>query len=200
MRTIIIGSGHGSNCRRLLECESADLLNSAKIVAVFSNNKSSGILKVAKDFGVHANYPGPYISALESESLLPHECDTNWINEVDKFKPALIVLAGFMRILSSSFIEHFNSRVINLHPSLLPSFPGKNAIENALESGVKVSGCTVHWVTADLDSGPIIDQSPVRIDDKETKESLASKIQKIEHDLLPRVVAGISTGVYKPPN
>ena len=102
-----------------------------------------------------------------------------------------------MRIIQPSFIEAVNGRMINLHPSLLPSFPGMNGIGQAFDHGVKVTGCTVHWVTPALDAGPIIDQKEVRIDEKDTLKMLEKKMHIIEHQLLPDVVARLSKGQIK---
>ena len=110
----------------------------------------------------------------------------------DSLEGADIVLAGFMKIVSQRFIDSFNSKIINLHPSLLPCFRGLNAIKQAWDAGVKITGCTVHWVSSELDGGPIIAQAPVRIMSSDTIESTTAKVQAAEHMLLPSVVADIA--------
>ena len=107
--------------------------------------------------------------------------------------------AGFMRIIGPRFIEAFQGRVLNLHPSLLPSFKGAHGIRDAFEYGVKVTGCTVHWVTPQLDAGPVIEQKTVRIENSDTLPLLEKKIHAAEHQLLPEVVAGLSKGAIPLP-
>ena len=104
----------------------------------------------------------------------------------------LIVLAGFMRVLKMPFLSKFEGKIINLHPSLLPSFPGLDGIGQAFRRGVKITGCTVHYVTLDVDGGPIIDQAAVRIETNDTLDSLAAKVHAAEHALLPAVIARLS--------
>jgi phosphoribosylglycinamide formyltransferase-1 len=117
-----------------------------------------------------------------------------YIERIRSFSPKLIVLAGFMRILSPAFIDAFEGKIINLHPSLLPSFKGAHGIRDAYDYGVKVTGCSVHWVTPALDGGPILDQKTVRIDAADTLELLEKKVHIAEHQLLPSVVARLSKG------
>jgi len=185
MKTIILGSGKGSNCQAILDSYSAGLLNSSKIVAVVSDRESSGILEVANASSIPATYLGNY------ERNNP-SIDRKWIKELKKSNPDLIVLAGFMSVLSNDFIEAFHSRIINLHPSLLPSFPGLNAIRKAWVKGVKITGCTVHWVSPEIDSGKIIAQAPVRIMPSDTLDSVTAKVHAAEHMLLPSVIAQLS--------
>ena len=104
----------------------------------------------------------------------------------------MIVLAGFMRVLKLPFLTKFEGKIINLHPSLLPSFPGLDAIGQAFRRGVKITGCTVHYVTLDVDGGPIIDQAAVRVEEADTIESLSEKVHAAEHALLPGVIARLS--------
>ena len=107
-------------------------------------------------------------------------------------QPDLVVLAGFMRVLKPGFLNAFAGKIINLHPSLLPSFPGLDGIGQAWRRGVKVTGCTVHGVTAEVDGGPILDQAVVRIEPGDSLESLTAKVHAAEHELLPRVIARLS--------
>jgi phosphoribosylglycinamide formyltransferase-1 len=151
-----MGSGKGTNCYSLLDAFASGLLNTTEIIGVFSDNPNSGILDIAKGAKIPGLYLGPY-------DRLNAEKDKSWIDEIKNLNPDLIVLAGFMRVLSKQFIEAFDSRIINLHPSLLPCFRGLNAIKQAWDAGVKITGCTVHWVSPDLDCGEIIAQAPVRV-------------------------------------
>ena len=192
MKTIILGSGNGTNCQALLDAFSDGLLGTTEIVAVFSDRQNSGILKCAEKAGIYSSYLGKYPRIQENE--LSHFIieEDHWITAIKSKQPDLIVLAGFMKIVSQRFIDSFNSKIINLHPSLLPCFRGLNAIKQAWDAGVKITGCTVHWVSSELDGGPIIAQAPVRIMSSDTIESTTAKVQAAEHMLLPSVVADIA--------
>lgn len=187
---VILGSGRGSNAEALLKAEASKKLGAANIAAVISDHEDAGILALGQKFKV----PAIYIDPQRKGGYLSEEAEQAYIERIEKFSPKLIVLAGFMRILRKPFIEAFGGRVINLHPSLLPSFKGANGIQDAFDYGVKVTGCTVHWVTPALDAGPIVDQKEVRIDDSDTVELLAKKVHIVEHQLLPDVVARLSKG------
>jgi len=130
--------------------------------------------------------PGPFKTKFDDAG------EARYIEAIRKCAADLIVLAGFMRILKPGFIEAFPQRIINLHPSLLPSFPGLDAIGQAWRRGVKITGCTVHRVTSDVDGGPIIDQATVQIVPDDTLETLEAKVHAAEHALLPAVVARLS--------
>jgi phosphoribosylglycinamide formyltransferase-1 len=120
--------------------------------------------------------------------------EDRFIAAVHSAQADLVVLAGFMRVIKPKFLAAFSGKIINLHPSLLPNFPGLDGIGQALRSGVKVTGCTVHGVSAEVDGGPIIDQAKVEIALDETFDSLANKIHAAEHALLPAVIARLSRG------
>ena len=192
MKTIILGSGNGTNCQALLDAFSAGLLGPAEIVAVFSDRQNSGILKCAEKAGIHSSYLGKYPPIQENESSQYIIEEDHWISAIKSKQPDLIVLAGFMKIVSQRFIDSFNSKIINLHPSLLPCFRGLDAIKQAWHAGVKITGCTVHWVSSELDGGSIIAQAPVRIMSSDTIESTTAKVHAAEHMLLPSVVAEIA--------
>ncbi len=190
MKTVILGSGQGTNARAIVQAKTSQLLGNAEIVAILSDKRDSGILKIAQSHNIANRYLDPG----SSNSRFDENSEKSWIETIKEYEPDLIVLAGFMRILSPLFIDTFHGRILNLHPSLLPSFMGLDAIKQAFDHGVKISGCTVHWVNEDLDGGRIIAQAPVRIMQGDTLEIVRQKIQGVEHMLLPAVVRDLSIG------
>ena len=188
MRVVILGSGRGSNAAAMLEAQQAGRLGHARVVAIFSDQAGAGILALGARFDVRAEFvdPAPFKTKLEGEG------EARFIAAVKAAQADLVVLAGFMRVLKPGFLHAFAGRIINLHPSLLPSFPGLDGIGQAWRRGVKITGCTVHGVTPEVDGGPIIDQAAVRIDPGDTLESLTEKIHAAEHALLPAVIARLS--------
>ena len=187
---VVLGSGRGSNAEALLKAAEAKKLGAARIAALISDQEIAGILDLGQKYSV----PAIYLDPGSKKARLDAEAEAVYIERIRSFNPQLIVLAGFMRLLSASFIEAFEKKIINLHPSLLPSFPGVDGIGQAFRHGVKITGCTVHWVTPELDAGPIIDQKAVRIEDNESEEVFSRKLHIAEHCLLPDVVARLSTG------
>jgi phosphoribosylglycinamide formyltransferase-1 len=166
----------------------AGQLGRAEVVQLFSDQPEAGILALGPRFGVPATYldPAPFKTKLDGEG------EQRYIAAIQACRPDLVVLAGFMRVIKPAFLAAFAGKIINLHPSLLPSFPGLDGIGQAWRRGVKVAGCTVHYVTAEVDGGPIIDQAVVRIEAADTPESFARKIHAAEHTLLPVVIARLS--------
>ncbi|MFT4902230.1 MAG: phosphoribosylglycinamide formyltransferase-1 [Lentimonas sp.] len=193
---VILGSGRGSNAEALLKAEVKKKLGAAKIAAIISDCEDAGILQLGQKFSV----PAIYIDPRQTGARLSPEAEAAYIERIQSFSPKLIVLAGFMRIMSHKFIDAFEGQVINLHPSLLPSFPGTHGIQQAYQHGVKITGCTVHWVTAALDAGSIIEQKSVRIDESDTLDLLTKKVQIAEHGLLPTVIELLSKGKIKSPS
>lgn len=189
MRVVILGSGRGSNAEAILQAEKEGRLGRARVVAVFSDQREAGILALGPRFGVPARFvdPAPFKTKLEGEG------ERRMIDAVREAGAELVVLAGFMRVLKPGFLGAFEGRIINLHPSLLPSFPGLDGIGQAFRRGVKITGCTVHKVTLEVDGGPILDQAAVRIEKDDTIDTLAKRIHAAEHALLPAVVARLST-------
>jgi phosphoribosylglycinamide formyltransferase 1 len=188
MRVVILGSGRGSNAEAILQAQQAGQLGRARVVALFSDKPDAGILALGPRFGVPASYldPAPFKTKLEGEG------ETRFIAAVRAAQPDLVVLAGFMRVIKPGFLAAFAGKIINLHPSLLPSFPGLDGIGQAFRRGVKVTGCTVHGVTAEVDGGPILDQATVRVAPGDTLATLAAKVHAAEHALLPAVIARLS--------
>jgi phosphoribosylglycinamide formyltransferase-1 len=180
----ILGSGKGSNCRAILErIRSGKLAAEARIVV--SDVLDAPILDMAKEFGVANAYlpPGKFHTRLEptiEEQLVKMLLDAG---------VELVVLAGFMRVLHQPMLKAFPRRIINIHPSLLPKFPGLEAWNQALLAGETVTGCTVHYVDEQIDHGQILGQREVRILPNDTKESLHARIQVTERELYPAVIA-----------
>lgn len=189
MRLVILGSGRGSNAEALLVAQREGRLGRAEVVQIFSDQPAAGILGLGSRFGLPAAFldPAPFKTKLDGEG------EQRYIAAIQACQPDLVVLAGFMRVIKPAFLAAFAGKIINLHPSLLPSFPGLDGIGQAWRRGVKVAGCTVHYVTAEVDGGPIIDQAAVRIEAADTPESFAQKIHAAEHALLPAVIARLST-------
>lgn len=188
MRVVILGSGRGSNAEAILRAEKDGRLGAARVVAILCDKPEAGILELGKKFGVPARFLPPG----EFRTKLTGEAEAEYIRVISEFAPDLIVLAGFMRVIKPPFIQAFEGKIINLHPSLLPAFRGLNGIGQALDYGVKFTGCTVHYVTVDVDSGPVIDQSVVRVEESDTLSSLTGKVHRAEHELLPSVIARMS--------
>jgi phosphoribosylglycinamide formyltransferase-1 len=187
-RVVILISGRGSNMEALLEARARGQL-AADIVAVISNRADAGGLETARRRGVatgvvaHRDYP-------DREAF-----DAALAAAIDAHVPDLVVLAGFMRILTAGFVARYAGRLINIHPSLLPAFPGLDTHERALSAGCKVHGATVHFVTAELDHGPIAAQAVVPVLPDDTAQTLAARVLAQEHVIYPRVVDWFARGM-----
>jgi phosphoribosylglycinamide formyltransferase-1 len=188
MRIVILGSGRGSNAEAILKAQQAGQLGRAAVVQIFSDQPAAGILALGIKYGV----PATFLDAAPYKTKLDGDAEQHYITSILACRADLIVLAGFMRVLKMPFISKFEGKIINLHPSLLPSFPGLDGIGQAWRRGVKITGCTVHYVTLDVDGGPIIDQEPVRIEETDTLESVTAKVHAAEHRLLPAVIRQLS--------
>jgi phosphoribosylglycinamide formyltransferase 1 len=188
MRVVILGSGRGSNAEAILLAQQAGRLGTARVVHIFSDRPEAGILALGPRFALPATYvdPAPFKTKLEGAG------EDRFIAAMHQARPDLVVLAGFMRVLKPALLDAFAGKIINLHPSLLPAFPGLDGIGQALRAGVKVTGCTVHYVTPEVDAGQIIEQVEVPIEKGETLESLTDKIHAAEHRLLPAVISRLS--------
>lgn len=188
MRFVILGSGRGSNAEAILHAWQAGELDAAEPVAIFSDRPEARILELGARFGLPAEHldPGPFRTKLgEAE-------EQNYIARIRATGADFVVLAGYMRIVKTPFLEAFPRRIINLHPSLLPSFKGLHAIQQAYEYGVRITGCTVHYVTGELDGGPIIAQEAVRVEPDDTLPALEARVHAAEHRLLPAVIRELS--------
>ena len=179
----VLGSGKGSNCGAILKKIRAGELE-ADCRIVVSDGADAGILAVARDFGVPAVFlsPGNFRSKLEAER------ENQLVRLLRDAGVELVVLAGFMRVLKAPMLEAFPHRIINMHPSLLPKFPGREAWTQALAAGERVTGCTVHYVDAGVDSGEVIAQREVAILPNDTPQTLHARIQVAERELFPAVI------------
>ena len=180
----ILGSGKGSNCRAILErIQSGDLAAETRLVV--SDVLDAPILDMAREFGVANAYlpPGRFRTRLEPE------IEEQLVQMLRDAGVELVVLAGFMRVLHEPMLKAFPRRIINIHPSLLPKFPGLEAWKQALAAGEAVTGCTVHYVDERIDHGQIVAQREVRILPNDTPESLHARIQVLEHELYPAIIA-----------
>jgi phosphoribosylglycinamide formyltransferase-1 len=193
LRVVILGSGRGSNAEAILHAQQAGGLGCAHVEEILSDRPDARILELGVRFGVPARFldPGPFKTRFDEAG------EARYIEAIRACEPGLVVLAGFMRILKPGFLDAFPRRIINLHPSLLPSFPGLDAIGQAWRRGVKVTGCTVHYVTSEVDGGPIIDQRAVRLEPGDTMETLEAKVHAAEHALLPAVIARLSQADHR---
>lgn len=185
----ILGSGHGSNFVALAEaCASGKI--PAQVALVLSDVEGAGILAHARD----RKMPARFIPPGKFRTKLDEDAERAFVSALQEARVDLVVLAGFMRVLKGDFLRAFEGRIVNIHPSLLPSFPGLEAWKQALDHGVKVTGCTVHFVDAGVDAGPIIGQQTVPVLDHDTPDSLIQRIHGSEHELYPRCVAAIARG------
>ena len=177
----VLASGRGTNLQAIIEAIKEGRIE-GKIGIVISDNRDAFALKRAKQNNIETEY-------INFKSFKNRENYDKKIVECLKEKDVdLVVLAGYMRILSSHFIEMYKNRIMNIHPALLPSFPGLHAQKQAVEHGAKISGCTVHFVDEGVDSGPIILQKAVEVSDDDTEESLAERILKEEHQIYPQAI------------
>ena len=189
LRLAVLGSGRGSNLRAILEAIHTGTLP-ATVVTVGSDNPHAGILQIARDHRIpaHSIPEGPF------KTKLTPEAESALASYLADFKPDLIVLAGYMRMIKAPLLETFPQRIINVHPSLLPAFPGLAAWEQALRANVTETGCTIHFVDSGMDSGPVIAQERVPIFSDDTSESLHARIQSAEHRLYPEVLRQFASG------
>jgi phosphoribosylglycinamide formyltransferase-1 len=182
-KLVILISGRGSNMQALLEAKLP-----CNIAAVVSNRADAEGLSIARSHGIpvavveHRDYPDRA------------GFDAALAKAIDAFNPDIVVLAGFMRILGADFVSRYRGRLVNIHPSLLPSYSGLNTHARALQDGVKIHGCTVHFVTPDLDHGPIIIQAAVPVLPGDTEQTLAERVLQQEHRIYPQAVNWLSKG------
>ena len=185
----VLGSGKGSNFAAIADAISAGKIP-AETAIVLSDVENAGILPLARD----RKLPAQFIPPGKFRTKLDEEAERAFVEALQVARVDLVVLAGFMRVLKGDFLRAFEGRIVNIHPSLLPSFPGLEAWKQALDHGVKVAGCTVHYVDAGVDSGAIIGQQTVPVLDSDTAETLHQRIHAAEHQLYPECVGAIARG------
>jgi phosphoribosylglycinamide formyltransferase-1 len=185
---VILISGGGSNMAAIVRAAAREDWRrrlGAQVAAVISNKAEAGGLAFAREQGIATE-------VVDHKAFGSREAfDEALAAAIDRFEPALVVLAGFMRILTPGFVAHYEGRMLNIHPSLLPAFPGLHTHQRALDAGCRFAGATVHQVTAELDHGPILEQAVVPILPGDTAQDLAARILTQEHIIYPRAIAGL---------
>ena len=181
IRLVVLISGNGSNLQAIID----DIANNnlpAQVVAVVSNKADAFGLERAKKAGIEQRVLSP------KEFADREQYDRALKDLIDEYQPDLIILAGFMRILSNEFVHHYLNKMMNIHPSLLPKYKGLNTHQRAIDAGDKKHGCSVHFVTPELDDGPVILQATVEIKDNDTAETLAKRVHEQEHKIYPEAI------------
>lgn len=184
---VILISGRGSNMQAIVNASIPDV----RIAAVLSNSATAAGLAWAAERGI------PTDSLNHKDFASRGAFDQAMMEKIDAYQPDLVVLAGFMRILTPEFCTRYEGRLMNIHPSILPSFTGLHTHERALAAGCRVAGCTIHFVTPELDCGPIISQGVVPIFDNDTADDIAARVLKVEHRLFPQAVADFAADRLK---
>lgn len=174
MKIGILISGRGSNMVSIAEAVSSGSIPDSEVAVVISNKSSARGLESASEMGIPS-------FAVERCGRSREEHDREIVGILNKHGVEVVCLAGYMRLLSPYFVQSFPNRILNIHPSLLPSFPGTDAVKQALDYGVRVTGCTVHFVDEELDHGPVIEQIPVEVFDGDNEETLSARILDVEH-------------------
>jgi len=186
----VLLSGRGSNFEALADSVAAGRIPNAEITIVISNREGAPGIQRAESRGIRTR-------VIPSKGLEREAYDRQVVAALNEHKVDLICLAGYMRLCSPYFVAAFPNRILNIHPSLLPSFPGLESQRQALEYGVKFAGCTVHFVDENLDAGPIVLQAIVPVEDKDTEESLSARILKEEHRIYSEAIALVLSGKYR---
>jgi phosphoribosylglycinamide formyltransferase-1 len=194
IRLGVLGSGKGSNFRAVLEAIQAGRLN-AEVALVISDVPGAGILHYASEAGV----PTATVTDPKFRTKLSPEIEAEQVALLKNAHVDLVVLAGYMRMIKAPMLEAFPRRIINIHPSLLPKFPGLEAWKQALAAGAKTTGCTVHYVDSGMDTGEVIAQAEVPVLPDDTAETLHARIQVQEHRLYPEVIARLASSLSENP-
>lgn len=191
LRVAVLASGRGSNLQAIIDAIDAGTVQ-AKIVAVISNKQAAPALERARQHGLFGLFvdPKPYAGRPDSREAYDREL----LDVLRRHDVELVLLAGYMKIVTRVLVEAFANRMMNIHPSLLPSFPGLDVQKKAIKWGCKLAGCTVHFVTEGIDEGPIILQAAVPILDEDTPDTLAARILQQEHKIYPRAVQLFAEG------
>jgi phosphoribosylglycinamide formyltransferase 1 len=191
-RVGVLASGRGSNFKAIVEASRREGYP-AEVVCLVTDNPEAGAIEFAKDLGV----PAFTVVVTATKGRLPEEAETEMVRICVEHRVDLIVLAGFMRILKEPFLSAYENRIMNIHPALLPSFPGLHSARQAVNYGVKVSGCTVHFVDRSIDGGPIILQATVPVEDDDDEDTLINRIHVEEHKTYVRAVELFALGRLK---
>ncbi|HUR69984.1 MAG TPA: phosphoribosylglycinamide formyltransferase [Candidatus Thermoplasmatota archaeon] len=186
LRLVVLVSGRGSNLENLLDA-SLDHRMAADVVRVVSNKEDAPALAIAREAGIEA-------LAVPSAGVSREQHDARLADAIDAAKPDLVVLAGYMRVLDAELVRRYHGRLINIHPSLLPAFTGLDAPAQAHARGVRVAGCTTHFVTAEVDAGPIIAQAALAVDPGWSVDELRARILELEHELYPMTIQMLASG------
>jgi phosphoribosylglycinamide formyltransferase-1 len=186
LRVGVLASGKGTDLQSIIDASEAHMID-AEVVIVLSDKKDAYALERAKNHGIDAVFVNPQKKTKEQ-----HENEMNDL--LEKAKVDLIVGAGYMRILSAAFVRKWYGKLINIHPALLPSFKGTNGQGDSLVYGVRIAGCTTHFMDEEMDHGPIILQAAVHVHENDTRDSLAERILMVEHQILPRTIQLIAEG------
>jgi phosphoribosylglycinamide formyltransferase-1 len=187
---VVLLSGNGSNFQAIID-SIANKMWDITICAAISDNEQAYGLERARQAGI----PAIYINPKQYQQRRDYELALQ--EQIDQFAPKLVILAGFMRLLSAEFVDHYQPFLLNIHPSLLPKFKGLHTHQRALEAGEKMHGCTVHIVSAKMDEGPILAQMECEISTDDTAESLQQKVHRLEHILYPEIINQIAIGQIK---
>lgn len=190
---VVLISGNGSNLQAIIDACKQKKINGT-LRAVFSNKADAFGLERAREAAIPAH------ALLASQFASRDAFDRELMHEIDAYAPDVVVLAGYMRILSPAFVAHYAGRLLNIHPSLLPKYPGLNTHRQALENGDEVHGTSVHFVTEELDGGPVILQAKVPVFDGDTEEEITDRVQAQEHAIYPLVVSWFVDGRLKMEN
>lgn len=190
MRLAVLASGYGSNLQAIINGVTGGQID-GRVQVVISDRQDAYALQRARDHGIEALFVDP--SSCSGREAYDREI----VSLLQQRQVGLVILAGYMRLLSPYFVEAFAGRIMNIHPSLLPAFPGLDGVKQALAYGVKVTGCTVHFVDEGLDTGAIILQESVPVFDSDTEDSLHQRIHEVEHRLYPRAVQLFIQGKIK---
>ena len=190
MEIAILASGNGSNFQAIIDASVRGELPNANIKLLIVNQKGAYAIERAKKHNI------PYY-LIESKNKKRNKFDLEILSTLKENRIDIVVLAGFMRILSPHFVKEYRNKIINIHPSLLPLFPGAHAHRDAIQAGATKSGCTVHFVDEGIDTGPIILQESVNIDKEDTEETLAMKVLPLEHRIFPKAIELLSSQKLK---
>ncbi|MEY3202247.1 MAG: hypothetical protein RIR70_1797 [Pseudomonadota bacterium] len=179
---VVLISGRGSNLRSIVAA------HPGRVLAVISNKREAAGLEFAAEQGID--------TAVVDHTQFPSReaFDEALAKVIDSYAPSLVVLAGFMRVLTAGFVARYEGRLMNIHPSLLPAYPGLHTHRRALEEGVRIHGCTVHFVTSDLDHGPIVIQAAVPVRDDDTESTLSARVLEAEHRIYPAAIRWFLAG------